>query len=54
MSRPNPAIYLDPPHWSELQRRNTLQGGVLTLGTLRQEQPVTFTPEPVPPPLHCR
>ena len=28
MSRPDPAIYLDPAYWAELQRRNALQGGV--------------------------
>ncbi len=53
MSRPDPAIYLDQSYWAELQRRNTLQGGVADLNALRQEQPVRFEPEAVPPPLQC-
>lgn len=53
MSRPNPAIYLDEPYWAELQRRNALQGGVVHLDALRQEQPVRFTPQTVPPSLQC-
>jgi hypothetical protein len=51
--RPDPAIYLDQSYWAELQRRNTLQGGVADLNALRQEQPVRFEPEAVPPPLQC-
>ena len=53
MSRPDPAIYLDQAYWAELQRRNILQGGVSDLNTLRQEQPVRFTPQAVPPSLSC-
>jgi hypothetical protein len=53
MSRPNPVIYLDEAYWAELQRRNTLQGGVIDLNTLRHEQPARFTPQAVPPPLLC-
>ncbi|NUP47990.1 MAG: hypothetical protein HOW97_11855 [Catenulispora sp.] len=53
MSRPNPAIYLDPVYWAELQRRNGLQGGVIDLAALRTEQSVHFAPQPVPPPLLC-
>lgn len=53
MSRPNPAIYLDEAYWAELQRRNTLQGGVANLAALRQEQPAGFTPAAIPPPLQC-
>ncbi|NUR62319.1 MAG: hypothetical protein HOV87_27215 [Catenulispora sp.] len=53
MSRPDPAIYLDPAYWAELQRRNDLQGGVVDLDVLRTEQSVHFMPQPVPPPLLC-
>ena len=53
MSRPDPAIYLDSAYWAELQRRNALQGGVVDLGALRQEQSVHFTPQSVPPGLLC-
>jgi hypothetical protein len=30
-SQPNPAIYLDPKYWHELQRRNALQGNPVNL-----------------------
>lgn len=53
MSRPDPAIYLDQPYWTELQRRNILQGGAADLNALRLDQPVHFTPEAIPPPLLC-
>jgi hypothetical protein len=42
---PNPAIYLDPTYWTELQRRNTIQGNVVDLNTYRQEQPAHFQPQ---------
>jgi hypothetical protein len=38
-SYPNPAIYLDPTYWAELQRRNALQGNPANLGSYRHEQP---------------
>jgi hypothetical protein len=44
-SVPNPAIYLDPVYWAELQRRNAIQGesGVsVDLDTFRQQQPPAF------------
>lgn len=47
-SWPNPAIYLDPMYWAELQRRNALSFGV-NLDWWRQEHPVRLpqgTPSP--------
>jgi len=38
-SRPNPAIYLDPAYWAELERRNAILGDHLDLNTYRQQQP---------------
>ena len=35
----NPAIYLDPVYWKELQRRNALKGDTVDLETYRHEQP---------------
>lgn len=35
----NPAIFLDPTYWAELQRRNTLEGNPANLDSYRQEQP---------------
>ena len=35
---PNPAIYLDPTYWKELQRRNTI-GLSVDLNWWRQEHP---------------
>jgi hypothetical protein len=50
-SRPNPAIYLDPAYWKELQRRNTLLGGrAVDLDSYRREQPAQY-PLPQLPPL---
>jgi len=37
----NPAIYLDPIYWTELQRRNAINGGI-NLEEYRQEQPVNW------------
>jgi hypothetical protein len=53
VSRENPAIYLDPAYWTELQRRNTLYGGVINLDSYRQEQPVRYEPLALPPSLQC-
>ncbi|HEY4026673.1 MAG TPA: hypothetical protein VGO86_09600, partial [Candidatus Dormibacteraeota bacterium] len=47
------AINLDKAYFAEPQRRNTLQGGVADLSTLRQEQSARFTPQAIPPPLLC-
>jgi hypothetical protein len=38
----NPAIFLDPVYWAELQRRNKLQGYPVKLETYRREQPAGF------------
>jgi hypothetical protein len=54
VSRPDPAIYLDPAYWAELQRRNALFGGVVDLNGRRQPQSVRFTPQVLPPVLACR
>ncbi|ACU75492.1 hypothetical protein Caci_6646 [Catenulispora acidiphila DSM 44928] len=53
MSRPDPAVYLDPVYWAELQRRDGLQGGLIDLSALRKEQSVVVTPQVLPPPLRC-
>lgn len=45
-SWPNPAIYLDPVYWAELQGRNAIQGHIADLGTYRQQQPPAY---PLPP-----
>jgi hypothetical protein len=46
----NPAIYLDPVYWAELQRRNAITGNNIDLEPYRQEQPVSW---PVPAPVSC-
>jgi hypothetical protein len=49
VSWPNPAIYLDPTYWAELQRRNTipgLKGGGIDLNTYLQEKPPGYPPLP--------
>lgn len=38
----NPAIFLDPVYWAELQRRDNLQGYPANLGSYRREQPAEF------------
>jgi hypothetical protein len=47
-SWPNPAIYLDPAYWAELQRRNAATGGGVDLDSLRQQQPPTFQLADIP------
>jgi hypothetical protein len=50
-SRPNPAIYLDPAYWEELQRRNTLLAGrAVNLDSYRREQPAQYPLPQLPPP----
>ena len=49
----NPAIYLDPVYWAELQRRNALQGNTMDLDSYRQEQPAPYPQAKLPPPLEC-
>jgi hypothetical protein len=46
----NPAIYLDPLWWAELQRRNAIVGNPIDLEQYRQEQPINW---PVPAPVSC-
>jgi hypothetical protein len=41
-SWPDPAIYLDPVYWAELQRRNAIQGNIADLDTFRQQQPPAY------------
>jgi hypothetical protein len=51
-SRPNPAIYLDPAYWEELQRRNALLGGrAVNLDSYRREQPAQYPLPQLPPSL---
>jgi hypothetical protein len=52
-SWPNPAIYLDPAYWKELQRRNALQGNGVNLDSYRQEQPARFPLLKLPPSQEC-
>ena len=49
-SLPNPAIFLDPVYWAELQRRNAIVGNPIDLEQYRHEQPVSW---PVPAPVTC-
>ncbi|GAB3399111.1 hypothetical protein [Flindersiella endophytica] len=53
VSRENPAGYLDPAYWTELRRRNGVQGGIADLEAYRREQPVRFTPRELPEALRC-
>ncbi len=46
----NPAIFLDPVYWAELQRRNAINGNLIDLEQYRQQQPATL---PAPPPGSC-
>jgi hypothetical protein len=49
-SRPNPAIYLDPAYWEELQRRSALRGGrAVNLDSSRREQPAQYPLPQLPP-----
>ena len=48
-SRPNPAIYLDPAYWQELQRRNALLGNPVNLDSYRREQPAPYQLPGLPP-----
>ena len=52
-SWPNPAIYLDPAYWAELQRRNALQGHPVSLDNYRRQQPALFPLLKVPPSAEC-
>jgi hypothetical protein len=52
-SRPNPAIYLDPVYWKELQRRNALQGNPVKLDDYRKEMPPQYGLPNPPPSADC-
>jgi hypothetical protein len=41
-SWPNPAIFLDPAYWAELQRRNAIMGNNVDLNTYRQQHPPAY------------
>jgi hypothetical protein len=43
-SWPNPAIYLDPVYWAELERRNAIKGNNANppLNTFRQQRPPAY------------
>jgi len=45
-SWPDPAIYLDPAYWAELQRRNALHGNIVDLDSYRQQQPPVYPSQP--------
>ncbi len=53
-SRPNPAIYLDPPYWRELQRRNALQGNPVNLHDYRKDLPAQYPLFKPPRSAECR
>lgn len=53
VSRPDPAIYLDPVYWAELGRRNGFFNGMVDLNRLRTQQSVRFTPQMLSAPLLC-
>ncbi|MFI6793049.1 hypothetical protein ACIBG4_37535 [Nonomuraea sp. NPDC050383] len=46
----NPAIFLDPAYWAELQRRDAINGNHIDLEQYRQAQPTAW---PAPPPVSC-
>lgn len=46
VSWPDPATFLDPAYWGELQRRNALQGGTVRLDGYRQEHPPGYPSQP--------
>lgn len=49
-SQPDPAIYLDPAYWQELQRRSALPGGrAVNLDSYRREQPAQYPLPQLPP-----
>jgi hypothetical protein len=49
----NPAVFLDPAYWAELQRRNALEGHPVNLDSYRQPQPALFPLLKVPPSAEC-
>jgi hypothetical protein len=49
----NPAIYLDPKYWAELQRRNALTGNSADLASYRREQPAQYPLSQLAPSMEC-
>jgi hypothetical protein len=50
----NPAIFLDPEYWRELQRRNALNGNVVDLDSYQQQDlPALFPLTTLPPSQEC-
>jgi hypothetical protein len=49
----NPAVFLDPAYWAELQRRNALEGHPVNLDSYRQPEPALFPLLKVPPSAEC-
>jgi hypothetical protein len=49
----NPAIFLDPAYWAELERRNALKGHPVDLDSYRQQQTALFPLLKVPPSAEC-
>ncbi|NUS04990.1 MAG: hypothetical protein HOV97_20800 [Nonomuraea sp.] len=47
----NPAIFLDPAYWAELQRRDAINGNLVDLEQYRRQQPISL---PASPPVSCR
>jgi hypothetical protein len=52
-SVPNPAIYLDPAYWAELQRRNKIQGNPVNLAAYRTQQPPRLPLQKEPTSAEC-
>jgi hypothetical protein len=50
----NPAIFLDPAYWQELQHRNTLQGYNVDLDSYRKERPIIYPLLRLPQSQDCR
>lgn len=53
VSRENPAQYLDPVYWAELQRRKALLGAPVDLDAYRHQQPVRYTAQVLDPAFLC-
>jgi hypothetical protein len=49
----NPAIFLDPAYWAELQRRNALMGHPVNLDSYRSEQPARLPLLKLAPSAEC-
>jgi hypothetical protein len=49
----NPAIFLDPAYWRELQRRSVVKGNIVNLQSYRQERPARYPLVRLPPSQEC-